>query len=113
VEYQELAGKAHWWWDTDAANDGGSVNDPQLRSFYQRAHQHTRKGVQGATGDGSEAHARQQPKKGGGKIGKFNAASGAGNLLPDLTQRHPDSHSYIYANLLIQVPMMLQQGLSW
>ncbi|XP_072030612.1 uncharacterized protein [Amphiura filiformis] len=33
VTYTELAGKEHWWWDTWTTNDGGAVNDPQLRNF--------------------------------------------------------------------------------
>ncbi|XP_038066251.1 uncharacterized secreted protein ARB_06907-like [Patiria miniata] len=31
--YSEIAGKEHWWWDTWKTNDGGAVNDPQLRNF--------------------------------------------------------------------------------
>ena len=31
VSYSELPGKQHWWWDTDAENDGGVNNDPQVR----------------------------------------------------------------------------------
>ena len=37
IIYEELPGKEHWWWDTAAPNDGGVVNDPQLRRFYQTA----------------------------------------------------------------------------
>ena len=33
VEYQELVGKEHWWWDTEAPNDGGVNNDPTVRAF--------------------------------------------------------------------------------
>ncbi|XP_014674933.1 PREDICTED: uncharacterized protein LOC106815023 [Priapulus caudatus] len=33
VTYVELPGKEHWWWDTWAENDGGVVNDAQLRQF--------------------------------------------------------------------------------
>ncbi|XP_033104012.1 uncharacterized secreted protein ARB_06907-like [Anneissia japonica] len=33
VTYKELPGKEHWWWDTWKTNDGGAVNDPQLRNF--------------------------------------------------------------------------------
>ena len=28
-----VAGKEHWWWDTDAENDGGVNNDPRVREF--------------------------------------------------------------------------------
>ncbi|CAE7035916.1 FMP42, partial [Symbiodinium natans] len=24
----------HWWWDTKTSNDGGAVNDPEMRQFY-------------------------------------------------------------------------------
>ena len=27
----ELAGKEHWWWDTRAENDGGCMDDQQVR----------------------------------------------------------------------------------
>ncbi|XP_070577207.1 uncharacterized protein [Ptychodera flava] len=33
VSYDELPGKEHWWWDTWETNDGGAVNDKQLRDF--------------------------------------------------------------------------------
>ncbi|XP_071963371.1 uncharacterized protein [Antedon mediterranea] len=33
VTYKEIPGKGHWWWDTWTTNDGGAVNDPQLRTF--------------------------------------------------------------------------------
>ena len=33
VAYQELKGKDHWWWDTNAENDGGVNNDPAVRQF--------------------------------------------------------------------------------
>ncbi|XP_019641200.1 PREDICTED: uncharacterized secreted protein ARB_06907-like [Branchiostoma belcheri] len=33
VTYSELPKKEHWWWDTWDTNDGGAVNDPQLRQF--------------------------------------------------------------------------------
>ncbi|XP_071079851.1 uncharacterized protein [Haliotis cracherodii] len=36
VNYTELAGKEHWWWDTWETNDGGVVNDQQLRDFKSR-----------------------------------------------------------------------------
>jgi hypothetical protein len=32
---EELPGKQHWWWDTHHDNDGGALNDPKLRQFYQ------------------------------------------------------------------------------
>lgn len=31
----ELANKEHWWWDTKSPNDGGAVNDAQLRRFFR------------------------------------------------------------------------------
>ncbi|XP_022094674.1 uncharacterized secreted protein ARB_06907-like [Acanthaster planci] len=37
VTYSELPGKEHWWWDTWKTNDGGAVNDPQLRNFVNGA----------------------------------------------------------------------------
>ena len=30
----ELKGKEHWWWDTLAPNDGGAVNDEEMRGFF-------------------------------------------------------------------------------
>lgn len=33
VNYTELPGKEHWWWDTWSTNDGGAVHDKQLRKF--------------------------------------------------------------------------------
>ena len=33
VTYSEIADKEHWWWDTYHTNDGGVVNDPEVRSF--------------------------------------------------------------------------------
>lgn len=33
----ELAGKEHWWWDTHETNDGGAMDDKQLRSFFKRS----------------------------------------------------------------------------
>ena len=36
--YEELQGKEHWWWDTKFENDGGVLNDPTMRQFYQRCH---------------------------------------------------------------------------
>ena len=29
-----VAGKEHWWWDTDAPNDGGVNNDPRMRAAF-------------------------------------------------------------------------------
>ena len=31
-----LEGKEHWWWDTVHTNDGGAVDDGQLRKFWKR-----------------------------------------------------------------------------
>ena len=36
VEFQEVQGKEHWWWDTRETNDGGTMNDDTVRSFVQR-----------------------------------------------------------------------------
>ncbi|CAI9730593.1 secreted ARB_06907-like [Octopus vulgaris] len=36
INYTELSGKEHWWWDTWSVNDGGAVHDQQLRSFAQK-----------------------------------------------------------------------------
>ncbi|XP_067681590.1 uncharacterized protein [Haliotis asinina] len=36
ANYTELAGKEHWWWDTWQTNDGGVVNDQQLRDFKSK-----------------------------------------------------------------------------
>ena len=33
----ELRGKEHWWWDTDRENDGGALNDDEMRAFFDRA----------------------------------------------------------------------------
>ncbi|OWF46589.1 uncharacterized secreted protein ARB_06907-like [Mizuhopecten yessoensis] len=33
INYTELPDKEHWWWDTWETNDGGVVNDRQLREF--------------------------------------------------------------------------------
>ncbi|XP_060576275.1 uncharacterized protein LOC132733629 [Ruditapes philippinarum] len=33
VNYTEVTGKEHWWWDTVETNDGGAVNDKYLRDF--------------------------------------------------------------------------------
>lgn len=35
VAFSEVAGKEHWWWDTLQPNDGGAVNDVELRAFYR------------------------------------------------------------------------------
>eukprot|EP01033_Poteriospumella_lacustris_P012179 gene12179-8712_t len=35
VSLEEVAGKQHWWWDTAQDNDGGVLNDPRMRAFYQ------------------------------------------------------------------------------
>jgi dienelactone hydrolase len=34
VVYDEVQGKEHWWWDTDYSNDGGVLNDPKARHWY-------------------------------------------------------------------------------
>ena len=31
-----LEGKEHWWWDTTYTNDGGALDDGQLRKFWKR-----------------------------------------------------------------------------
>lgn len=36
VSLSELRGKEHWWWDTDTPNDGGAVNDLQIRNFFDQ-----------------------------------------------------------------------------
>lgn len=33
MSLSEIAGKEHWWWDTQIANDGGVVFDPVVRDF--------------------------------------------------------------------------------
>ena len=33
----ELSGKEHWWWDTNEANDGGVMDDEQMRNFWNRS----------------------------------------------------------------------------
>eukprot|EP01033_Poteriospumella_lacustris_P021542 gene21542-16013_t len=35
VSLEEVIGKQHWWWDTAQDNDGGVLNDPRMRAFYQ------------------------------------------------------------------------------
>ncbi|XP_078593733.1 uncharacterized protein LOC144871759 [Branchiostoma floridae x Branchiostoma japonicum] len=52
VTYSELPNKEHWWWDTWDTNDGGAVNDPQLRQFEI---EHSRQSTD-ATGGGSCSH---------------------------------------------------------
>ncbi|XP_041353509.1 uncharacterized secreted protein ARB_06907-like isoform X2 [Gigantopelta aegis] len=36
VSYSEIKGKEHWWWDTRETNDGGAVNDKEIRDFMAR-----------------------------------------------------------------------------
>ncbi|KAK3593447.1 hypothetical protein CHS0354_020212 [Potamilus streckersoni] len=36
VNYNELEGKEHWWWDTNERNDGGVSNDKKIRKFIDR-----------------------------------------------------------------------------
>ena len=36
TELTELKGKEHWWWDTARPNDGGAVNDEEMRAFFAR-----------------------------------------------------------------------------
>ncbi|ESO96501.1 hypothetical protein LOTGIDRAFT_159918 [Lottia gigantea] len=36
VQYTELPGKEHWWWDTSKTNDGGAVNDEPIRDFVTK-----------------------------------------------------------------------------
>jgi hypothetical protein len=33
VQYDEVANKDHWWWDTHATNDGGVMFDKTVRKF--------------------------------------------------------------------------------
>ena len=33
VTLTEVPGKEHWWWDTYTTNDGGIVNDRDMRKF--------------------------------------------------------------------------------
>lgn len=35
--YSELPNKEHWWWDSERANDGGALNDEEMRSAFRRA----------------------------------------------------------------------------
>ncbi|KAK3251372.1 hypothetical protein CYMTET_39286 [Cymbomonas tetramitiformis] len=36
VRLVEVPEKEHWWWDSQESNDGGVVNDAQLRDFFAR-----------------------------------------------------------------------------
>ncbi|XP_055880964.1 uncharacterized protein LOC106057948 [Biomphalaria glabrata] len=36
VTYTELPNLEHWWWDTKETNDGGCVNDAQIRKFISK-----------------------------------------------------------------------------
>ena len=36
VTFTELRGKGHWWWASDQESDGGAMNDPALRRFYEQ-----------------------------------------------------------------------------
>eukprot|EP00026_Physarum_polycephalum_P002049 Phypoly_transcript_02053.p1 GENE.Phypoly_transcript_02053~~Phypoly_transcript_02053.p1 ORF type:complete len:900 (+),score=110.07 Phypoly_transcript_02053:31-2730(+) len=36
ITYTELPGKGHWWWDSDKTNDGGVMNDAEMRKFYKK-----------------------------------------------------------------------------
>ena len=38
-----VPGKEHWWWDTKKTNDGGALDDAELRKFYKRAHKKRKK----------------------------------------------------------------------
>jgi len=31
-----VPGQGHWWWDTKEANDGGAVNDGEMRGFFTK-----------------------------------------------------------------------------
>ena len=33
----ELEGREHWWWETERPDDGGAMDDSQMRSFWARA----------------------------------------------------------------------------
>lgn len=33
----ELPGKEHWWWDTRRENDGGALNDDEMRAFFAQS----------------------------------------------------------------------------
>lgn len=34
AQLTELPGKEHWWWDTHRPNDGGAMNDDEMRRFF-------------------------------------------------------------------------------
>ena len=34
--YEELVGLEHWWWDTLVSNDGGVLNDVQMRKLFHK-----------------------------------------------------------------------------
>eukprot|EP01041_Mallomonas_annulata_P000874 gene874-1699_t len=34
--YEEITGQGHWWWDTLVDNDGGVLNDANMRKFYSK-----------------------------------------------------------------------------
>eukprot|EP01084_Bolivina_argentea_P038027 70316_1 len=36
VKYHEIPSKAHWWWDTIHENDGGVVNDEEMRLYFKQ-----------------------------------------------------------------------------
>ena len=50
----EVAGKEHWWWDTKETNDGGVMDDVQMRRFWKTA----LNGTTGSArdGDGDAVH---------------------------------------------------------
>lgn len=39
IDFEETAGKEHWWWDTTRPNDGGVVNDGRMRKWYRQLFQ--------------------------------------------------------------------------
>ena len=36
---EEISGQQHWWWDTVTENDGGVLNDYNMRKFYSQCYQ--------------------------------------------------------------------------
>ncbi|RUS76488.1 hypothetical protein EGW08_015742 [Elysia chlorotica] len=42
VTYAEIPDLEHWWWDTKEANDGGCVNDGQIRAFFDQINKGSR-----------------------------------------------------------------------
>eukprot|EP00759_Apiculatamorpha_spiralis_P019380 PhF_6_TR25452/c0_g1_i13/m.35213 len=36
VTYSEPEGKEHWWWDSNKPNDGGCMNDEEIRNFLSK-----------------------------------------------------------------------------